>query len=213
MADDTHAQEDGSVTAPISKYAKYCRKNREQRKKQCAEWWAKNGDAYRSANREILKKQAAAYRDRNRDTVRARVKAFQEDHPDKQREFERNYRARHPDRRKKSVAAYRAKPGVAEKEKSTHRQWAERNKDRLAAKAAQRRAAKLQATPSWADMDAIAAIYAEARRISRETGIPHHVDHVYPLKSDWCCGLHVETNLQILEGRKNLSKGNRRVQE
>jgi hypothetical protein len=70
-------------------------------------------------------------------------------------------------------------------------------------------AARLQATPVWADVDAMAAIYAEARRLTRKTGEPHHVDHMVPLVSSIVCGLHVPANLQVLRGAENLSKGNR----
>ncbi|MEY5099605.1 MAG: Burkholderia phage Mica [Pseudomonadota bacterium] len=61
----------------------------------------------------------------------------------------------------------------------------------------------------WADSRAVRAIYAEARRISRETGVPHHVDHIIPLQGEYVSGLHVETNLRIVEGAENLRKGNR----
>ena len=66
-----------------------------------------------------------------------------------------------------------------------------------------------QATPSWADMEKIAAFYVEAERLTKKTGIPHHVDHVYPLRGKTMCGLHVEGNLQILEAKANLKKSNR----
>ena len=61
----------------------------------------------------------------------------------------------------------------------------------------------------WADSRAVRAIYAKARRITRETGVPHHVDHVIPLQGEYVSGLHVETNLRIVEGAENLRKGNR----
>lgn len=46
---------------------------------------------------------------------------------------------------------------------------------------AKRKAAELRATPAWADMGAIKAIYIEAVRLQYGTGTPHHVDHIVPL--------------------------------
>ena len=88
------------------------------------------------------------------------------------------------------------------------RQYAQENKDIKAAAAAKRRALKLQATPSYADHDKIKEKYAECQRISEETGIVHHVDHIVPLQGKLVCGFHVEYNLQILEGSENLKKHN-----
>ena len=87
--------------------------------------------------------------------------------------------------------------------------WKHRNPGKNAFYVMKRQAAKLRAIPSWANMDAIEAIYAEARRLSELTGIPHHVDHIVPLQSPWVCGLHCEANLQILPYYENQSKSNR----
>lgn len=80
---------------------------------------------------------------------------------------------------------------------------------------AKRKAAELQATPAWADMGAIRAIYVEAVRLQVETGIVHHVDHIVPLVGKAridgklvhiVCGLHVENNLRPLPGAENVKK-------
>jgi hypothetical protein len=89
------------------------------------------------------------------------------------------------------------------------RKWAKANPDSIRARAAKRHAARLRATPAWADGTAIRAIYREAIRLTRETGITHEVDHVIPLRSKFVCGLHVETNLQILTRQANCLKSNR----
>lgn len=70
-------------------------------------------------------------------------------------------------------------------------------------------AARARATPTWADLDAIEAIYAECRAISKRTGKKHQVDHIVPLRGKEVCGLHVPDNLQILLKSENRSKSNR----
>jgi hypothetical protein len=74
--------------------------------------------------------------------------------------------------------------------------------------AAKRRADERKATPPWADRQAIAAVYREARK-RREAGEDVHVDHVVPLTSELVCGLHVEHNLEIIPAFDNRSKKNR----
>jgi hypothetical protein len=82
----------------------------------------------------------------------------------------------------------------------------------------------LPITPKWADIAAIEAIYAECKRLNKiyykENNIPRHtkkkpriakwhVDHFIPVKGKNVCGLHVETNLRIITGKENMSKGNK----
>lgn len=92
--------------------------------------------------------------------------------------------------------------------------------ERLIEDGRQREAAELRATPSWADPKKIDAIYAEAARLTKETGIPHHVDHIVPLQgpvATWgpfkgmriVFGLHCEANLRVIPARENVVKGNR----
>lgn len=92
------------------------------------------------------------------------------------------------------------------------KKWQKNNLDKVAAINAKRRAAKLQRTPPWLTQEhyeQIKLFYIEARRLSKETGISHHVDHIVPLQGKNICGLHVPWNLQILTKTENLVKGNK----
>lgn len=85
------------------------------------------------------------------------------------------------------------------------------NPDKVAAKAARRRAGLGRATPSWLSPDEhaqIEAFYAESRRRTEETGVRHSVDHIFALNSPVMCGLHVPWNLCVMTLSENASKGN-----
>ena len=65
-----------------------------------------------------------------------------------------------------------------------------------------------QATPPWVDKKALRAVYEEARRRTVETGIPHQVDHIWPILHESFSGLHVPWNLRIIPSPQNTSKRN-----
>lgn len=66
-----------------------------------------------------------------------------------------------------------------------------------------RDAALKMRTPTWANREAIDAIYAEAQRTNMT------VDHIVPLRGKTVSGLHVEYNMQLLTHEQNARKGNR----
>lgn len=116
---------------------------------------------------------------------RRRYAARAEEICDRQRE----YRAANPEARAKIVREYR-----------------ERNKDAARANVAAYRAQKKLAMPKWADRKAIRSVYAEAVRLTEETGVRHDVDHIIPLRGKTVCGLHVPWNLQVLTATENKKK-------
>ena len=63
-------------------------------------------------------------------------------------------------------------------------------------------------TPKWADKNAIKEFYKEAKRLTKETGIAYHVDHIVPLRHPLVCGLHVENNLRVIPYFENNQKSN-----
>ena len=94
------------------------------------------------------------------------------------------------------------KASNTESETQHKRTYRKKNMGQFVAYTAKRRAAKLQRTPSWSNLEAIEAIYHHAPR-------GYDVDHIYPLQGKTVSGLHVPANLQYLTKSDNCSKGNR----
>lgn len=89
-------------------------------------------------------------------------------------------------------------------------------KDNLAKKIQaniKRRTLEKQARPAWFCYDKVKAIYDESRRITEETGIQHHVDHIVPIKGKIVCGLNWHGNLQIITAVENQRKHNKLVDD
>lgn len=67
--------------------------------------------------------------------------------------------------------------------------------------------------PAWKKLlwlePAIDEIYRERDRLTLETGILHHVDHIFPVNHPRCCGLTVPWNLQVIPALENIRKSNK----
>ena len=52
-------------------------------------------------------------------------------------------------------------------------------------------------------------MYEAAQRKTVETGVLYVVDHIWPLKGENSCGLHVPWNLQVITHARNVAKGSK----
>jgi hypothetical protein len=87
--------------------------------------------------------------------------------------------------------------------------WYQANKHRKLATNNARDQRCKDATPEWASMLEIQAVYQKAKAASEATGIPHEVDHIVPITHEAVCGLNIPNNLQVIPASENRRKANR----
>lgn len=128
------------------------------------------------------------YVEGNRAEHNERVRKRYHENINQERERSREYRRKNLDKENARIAKYR-------------RDHPEKRKQYEA----MRRKRVIQATPPWLskeDRQAIVDLYVQCPK-------GHEVDHIYPLRGENSCGLHVPWNLQYLTKEENQKKGNR----
>jgi hypothetical protein len=86
--------------------------------------------------------------------------------------------------------------------------YRERNRAEIRARLAASKEGREKRRVLWASRDAILEFYREAELMTLTTRRMHVVDHVIPLQGRTVSGLHVETNLRVIEHNENARKHN-----
>lgn len=172
----------------------------------CRSCVAEYGRAKYSENPEKFRERERIYAKKNRAKCSERRQRWAEENRDRARKVDRARYWR--DREKRIRLAVRIAAANRGPRNEASRRWAAKNPENRRLHSRVDGAIRRAAVPSWADMKKIRAIYEEARRLEIITGIPHHVDHIIPIKGKNVCGLHCEANLQILTAVENLKKRN-----
>lgn len=132
------------------------------------------------------------YQRDNADRVLARIKAWGEANKEKTLEYKAKWKAKNKERN----AAINA-------------EWKRSNAEAVRSASNKKNAIRRQATPAWANQFFISEAYDLARLRTKATGIKWSVDHIIPLSGENVCGLHVESNLQVIPLSENCRKGTR----
>jgi flagellum-specific peptidoglycan hydrolase FlgJ len=176
----------------------------------CVACAAINAAAWASKNKARKNAQSAAWKTKNAEHTRAYAKVWREQNPDKVAEHKAKYK--NPEAQKRRSAKWYAE----NKERATtmRKEWNAANRERVRAYQRQYKLAKRTSIPKFLtenDFAVIDAIYTEAARLTKETGVLHHVDHVIPLQGKVVSGLHVPWNLKVIPAVENQKKSNRFV--
>lgn len=161
---------------------------------------------YRKENKQKVDEYNRYYRTTYPDKVALIKKEYRKNNKEKVQAYSRKYNVDNKDIVVNRNKAYRE--ANKDKLKIIRQQHIANNKDLYAAYTAKRRALKAQATPSWANEQDIFAVYLLAS-ICNTAGMKIEVDHIVPLNSPNVCGLHCESNLQILPSVLNNKKSNK----
>lgn len=167
------------------------------------------------------KEYAKAWALRNAERVEARRKANYEKNRQTNIERTRAWKKRNPAR---VLASQRSRAVInREKNRAARKAWSERNptaalesfkryrernRARIRARLTVSKEGREKRRVRWANQDAILEIYRQAELMTRTTGCLHVVDHIIPLQGRTVSGLHVETNLRVIEHSENARKHN-----
>jgi hypothetical protein len=160
--------------------------------------------------KQCTKADVYAWRDKNRDKANESVRNWGIANRERKNESIAAWRAANPERVRNTqrAAEQKYRESNVDKVREKCRKWEKQNPHKRGVITSKRRSAKLNATPAWADHNAIRTLYEKAHEFSMPTGERWEVDHVVPLRSNLVCGLHCEANLQLLVKELNASKKN-----
>lgn len=177
-------------------------------------WRVANPEASRESTRKSRAANPGLHREQNRKWRAANIEASREStrkwqiaNPEAVREKSRKWAAANPEASREINRKYRA--ANLEARRDGYHKWYVANIGYVNEKTRRRNAAQLQRTPPWFDAAKVLPIYELAAELTKQTGVPHHVDHVLPLRGRLVSGLHVAENLQVLTGSDNCKKKNK----
>ena len=164
-----------------------------------------NGEFYYKNNKEELKIKLKKYYYLNKNKYIEKANKWKLKNSEKRKNIQKKYNKKKYQKTIKENPNYCSEIYFKYKEKYNQRSklYKKNNKNFINYLNSKRRAMKIKATPKWINKELIKNFY-------NKCPIGFHVDHIYPLKSNWVCGLHVIDNLQYLKAKDNLKKNNKK---
>ena len=141
------------------------------------------------------------YAEKHKEKVKAAIKKWNSENKEKLNEASKNWYSRNKDSKE-----------FKDKNSRKTKEWSAKNPHKVLEQSARKRATKLQRMPAWLTDDdkwIISEFYRLAKDRTKLHGFQWHVDHIIPLRGKNVSGLHVPSNLQVVEKQINLTKSNK----
>jgi 5-methylcytosine-specific restriction endonuclease McrA len=141
------------------------------------------------------------YAEKHKDKVKAAIKKWNSENKDKLNEASKAWYDRNKDSKE-----------FKDKNSLKTREWNAKNPEKVLEQSARKRATKLQRVPIWITQEdkwLMQEIYRLAKDRTRLLGFEWQVDHIIPLRGKNVSGLHVPSNLRVIEKTQNLKKSNK----
>lgn len=162
--------------------------------------------AWALRNAEHVKALRKAEYQRNRAVAIEKARVWKKRNPAKVLASQRNRANINRDKNRAARKAWEKKNPKAALE--SFRRYRERNRAKIRARLTVSKQGREKRRVLWANQDAILEIYRQAELMTQTTGRLHVVDHIIPLQGRTVSGLHVETNLRVIEHQENAQKHN-----
>lgn len=176
----------------------------------CVECAREYSTKYRLDNREYLKNKTKKYREYNKEVLNKKSLEWSRLNRESRAAYLKEYYRLNRTHLLSKSLEYSESRRI---EKAKYdKMYREINVAKLSAVSSWKRAVKKQRTVSWANKKEITKFYVLSRKLSIETGIEHHVDHIIPLLGKLVSGLHVENNLRVIPAKENMQKRNTLVE-
>jgi hypothetical protein len=189
----------------------YRKKNREKIRKKAKERYHEDVEkmrarqnSYRLKNLERYREREQKYREQNRERITEIREKYLERHG--REKVSAYFSNRYQEKREEILSKqkeYGKDPKVKKRKKAYLSNYYKENRHVYMAHSKKGKIIKKNALLPSTDLEAVKEIYYQREKISEETGVLHHVDHIIPL----CIGgAHHQDNLRIIPASENLSK-------